>query len=126
MKTKKKLEKVVSLTEETPEQTKKRPKSIKQKHKEVPWSEQIQLRRTPKAKSTELKKPEEVQLRLLKKVPVEVVTEEVQQTTVIDKSKATTRTTKKRTGDKEETTQIVMVELPEQITQTTIIDHGAH
>lgn len=70
MKTKKKLEKVVSLTEETPEQTKKRPKSIKQKHKEVPWSEQIQLRRTPKAKSTELKKPEEVQLRLLKKVPV--------------------------------------------------------
>lgn len=55
-------------------------------------------------------------MRLLKKdkVPVEVVIKEVQQTAVIDKGKATTRTTKKRTGDKEETTQTVMVELPEQ------------
>lgn len=46
---KKKLETVVT------EETKKRPKRIKQKPEEVPWSEQVQLRRTPKATKTELK-----------------------------------------------------------------------
>lgn len=40
----KKLETVVSITEETPEQTTKQSKRIEQKPEEIPWNEQVGLR----------------------------------------------------------------------------------
>ncbi|KAH0998632.1 hypothetical protein HUJ05_013346, partial [Dendroctonus ponderosae] len=121
----KKPETTVTVTEEeTPRKPKKR--VIEQKKADLPWTEQVKLKRAPKQIKPAKEKGETVELKPVKTEEViQELPEEIQETTVFDqgvmeKKVTKKRVIKKRKGSKDETLEILTVQEEGKQPETTV------